>query len=734
LGIVAIAIRLRKEACQADAGRAGCVPWLAFAGSLPLFVGLGRWALGHPAIPYNVRELLGEQPYVSLTLSWLAIVLCSAAPSLAATLWSAKPGLFSAVLLPGTALLGTTVFLLLSAAVPLESLDDIVGYPTLDIGPKLERCLRFVGLFAGPLACISLGLRCFSGRWDQASIPGLIAVTVTVAISYAVVVPYAGTVNIVELLPAQGRSIRVLALACWFILLGVVGRGLAFPVRKSASAWAWTLAFFIASFPVGWMCLKYGTNPVLAKYGQEFSALQFLLSPNRDNYVVGQRLLWRFVSLQAALTILLTFAAALANDVLLRLRTGRPAGREATGRPDTHAPTATGGLATSTAQKPQPTIAGLDGLRAVACLWVFGVHLQQITGLHGHWGAFDLERFLANGNTGVALFFVLSGFLLSLPFWSLRPSDGSGPSLAGYTIRRVVRILPVYYLCLTALVWHQRHWQSPDDRWDVLLHYLLVHNYRERSFYSISEPFWTIGVQAQFYLLLPLICLPTCRLIVSHRARLGMLLALAGTCYALHWLVMEHGDAWAAAAAMPGLVADHPTVFSHSVLAHLPHFVLGIAAGCFFHTLPRDPSSASPRLKLLSEACVWLAALAIFATLATGLDDRLSWQHGRYNFPYIPALLGLTIVCVPFSRVAKALLQWGPVRWLGTVSFGVYVYHLPCLRLVASQLNEAGQAAHEAWMLVGVLGLAASALVASGSYLLLERPLLRRFRRHRAHD
>src|SRR2546430_2063210 len=101
-------------------------------------------------------------------------------------------------------------------------------------------------------------------------------------------------------------------------------------------------------------------------------------------------------------------------------------------------------------------IAGLDGLRAIAALAVFGVHLQQMTGLKGSFGPFDVERLLANGNTGVCLFFMLSGFLLSLPFYGSQAvlqhgSSGMGWSI-GYAIRRIGRIVPVYYLALTALI------------------------------------------------------------------------------------------------------------------------------------------------------------------------------------------------------------------------------------------------------------------------------------------
>ncbi len=121
---------------------------------------------------------------------------------------------------------------------------------------------------------------------------------------------------------------------------------------------------------------------------------------------------------------------------------------------------------------PTRRIDGLDGLRALACLAVFGVHFQQITGMTGQLGPFEFERFLLNGNTGVSLFFALSGFLLSLPFWRGDLGVPGRPWLARYIRSRVGRILPPYYLCLTVLVIHQRHWASHDELLDTLSHYL----------------------------------------------------------------------------------------------------------------------------------------------------------------------------------------------------------------------------------------------------------------------
>ncbi len=81
--------------------------------------------------------------------------------------------------------------------------------------------------------------------------------------------------------------------------------------------------------------------------------------------------------------------------------------------------------------KPKPLqkekrLPGLDGLRALAALSVFGVHFNQIVQFDCHIGPVSVYRLLANGNHAVSLFFSLSGFLLSLPFWKAIASGRPG--------------------------------------------------------------------------------------------------------------------------------------------------------------------------------------------------------------------------------------------------------------------------------------------------------------------
>ena len=95
-------------------------------------------------------------------------------------------------------------------------------------------------------------------------------------------------------------------------------------------------------------------------------------------------------------------------------------------------------------------LAGLDGLRGVACLMVFLYHLRwhaqpSVTDpLRLELFGFNLERLLARFDAGVAIFFVLSGLLLSLPFWRAILGEATAPDVRRYFWRRLCRIVPAY--------------------------------------------------------------------------------------------------------------------------------------------------------------------------------------------------------------------------------------------------------------------------------------------------
>jgi len=221
---------------------------------------------------------------------------------------------------------------------------------------------------------------------------------------------------------------------------------------------------------------------------------------------------------------------------------------------------------------------GLDGLRAFAALAVFGVHYNQIVDIDHVIAYFDIGQLLANGEVGVLLFFSLSGFLLSLPFWSHYLSGTKKPNIKRYIMRRLARVMPAYYVCLTLLILFNNHWRLAGSFTDIALHYSYLFNWFEFSILSINAPFWTLATEMQFYLILPLFMLWLGR---GHSLlKMGVLILAS---YTIHFAVQDN---------LKQIIAwpwndwqiwlrPHGAVISQSLFAHLPHFLLGTLAAWF---------------------------------------------------------------------------------------------------------------------------------------------------------
>ncbi len=321
VAISLVAVHSRSWPCTTKFG-VQAVSWLV-VGTLPPFVALGHYALKLDSVPYNVKELFEDRTSLSLAFLWLSLVICGAAPMHFGNLWRVRPSIFAATIIPLAMLVGASVFLLLVIAVPVESIDDLVGTPVLAIGSTLERCLRFQAFFAAPLISWTVAVRLTLGEFGRNFYPGLVAVTLLLMTSYSVVVTHACTVNVTELLVAYGESIGIITIPVWFALMGLVSAVLTRSITSArdggltGSLNRLTLVLFAIclSVPLGWQLLVIGTNPRLDKYGQVFSARQFLLSPDREHLLDDYSLLIRFAIVQIVSVGFLTLGMLIASAI-----------------------------------------------------------------------------------------------------------------------------------------------------------------------------------------------------------------------------------------------------------------------------------------------------------------------------------------------------------------------------------------------------------------------------------
>lgn len=157
---------------------------------------------------------------------------------------------------------------------------------------------------------------------------------------------------------------------------------------------------------------------------------------------------------------------------------------------------------------------GLDGLRAAACIAVVLFHSHSIANVS--FG--PLDPFVAGGNTGVWVFFALSGYLLYRPF-VMRPVD-----LKTYALKRAARILPGYYVALFALLILTAS-RLPAEH---PMAYLTITASYEGSLRTFLGPAWTLSAEVLFYVTLPLIARIAARREVVVLVALGAL-SMAGS-------------------------------------------------------------------------------------------------------------------------------------------------------------------------------------------------------------
>src|SRR5439155_16419574 len=154
--------------------------------------------------------------------------------------------------------------------------------------------------------------------------------------------------------------------------------------------------------------------------------------------------------------------------------------------------------------EPRARTRRLDALRGCAALMVVAYHANGLLAVPGGLRANVLDDVRFNLDSGVELFFVLSGYLIALPFLRALVSGGELPGIAAYGLRRAARILPAYWLVLTAALAMSTHAPGATPTGLQLVpHVLLLHGLVPGA---ISRPLpiaWTLSVEMVFYILVP---------------------------------------------------------------------------------------------------------------------------------------------------------------------------------------------------------------------------------------
>jgi len=358
----------------------------------------------------------------------------------------------------------------------------------------------------------------------------------------------------------------------------------------------------------------------------------------------------------------------------------------------------------------------LDGLRAVGALMVVVTHVSA------HTATSFTEPFgglLSRFDAGVALFFVISGFLLYRPYVAARLTGGPSPDVRGYLWRRALRILPVLWLAVAG-VWLLFDHGTPTSLY--LRHALLIHIYWPDNWVLGLTQMWSLAVEGAFYVALPLLAwllVRTARdpLSFVRRSLVGLgLLVVLSPVWVYVTTAMEHATASQWLPSYLGWFAVGMTLVTWQQAR-----CLGILPSSRIDFLARHPGT------------LWLCALAVLVIASTpvagsrGLEAAVPGEAAFKNFAYAVFALLMVLPCVAALRDGQdapaARVLGGRVgRWLGDISYGIFAYHLLILELVGPVVGHVNFTGGF-WRLL-LPTLLVTIPVAALSYRLIERPVM----------
>ena len=358
-------------------------------------------------------------------------------------------------------------------------------------------------------------------------------------------------------------------------------------------------------------------------------------------------------------------------------------------------------------------IPGLDGLRAIAFLAVFFYH----------------ARYFHFGWAGVQLFFVLSGFLITGILLNMKETLSKRDYFIKFYARRFLRIFPLYYFYLLLMgivsAWlisinYRPSWMEPfasQVKYAVVYAYnfLLATANIDSSF--ALEHLWSLSVEEQFYIFWPLFIF-----LIPQKSQKGVFLFLIGLAPIFrlsYYLLYTHGF----------FSNFHPGAIES--LHQLPFtYMDAFAMGAYIsrYNIPKAKEQFIPFLVLIPLAgftAQYLATGEIGAFSTFGFPAVMSagyqfiWGYSLLNY-----FFAITIQSVAREAMFNRFLEWAPMRYLGKISYGLYVFHQPVIWFAFDIQEFITMDKNYVKPVATVIAFTGTILLAAISYHIMEKPIL----------
>ena len=397
------------------------------------------------------------------------------------------------------------------------------------------------------------------------------------------------------------------------------------------------------------------------------------------------------------------------------------------------------------ARRPQFQQPVIDGVRAIAVLWVVVLHVfffhlwifpEQATFMFTN----PFTGWLVNGLLGVDLFFVISGFLIgSILFGELKESGGI--VFSRFYVRRFLRLIPVYTAVMVLGLYFLHaipgmpKWMNAENFWANILYI--------NDFVPIAKQYlgwcWSLAIEEQFYLLLP-----ACILVFVGfgRGRLRILAALMGLSLVIRYTVIHVSGIVAPyrfVALSPAwdrwfdVVYDKPWMRFGGLLAG----ATGAYLNTFFAEQLKSFFANTVRVTLISIVCLSVMVHIAYTSMGSVFFDRIPllarelwWTcvHDVFSLSAMFLILGAMHTPGLFGGMLARFLSWKSFYPVAQISYSVYLVHEMIFMWLFPRLAPVFAprfGAFRAMAAAGAIGLVMVFGLASLLYVLIERPCMR---------